>query len=138
MSPAATCGSSSMRPSLGSVGRSYVMMLADSLVRALHLTQCLWLSCMLLHGCTDIAVDALDRLRRHARALEASFVAAATESVGQQWFAERHKQTWPKLSFCNVSEMKHVYVLTVCCCCAGQAGTCVPECGGLRRHLRHH
>ena len=36
MSPAATCGSSSMRPSLGSVGRSYVMMLADSLVRPLH------------------------------------------------------------------------------------------------------
>ena len=33
MSPADTCGVSAMRPSLGSIGRSYVMTLADSLVR---------------------------------------------------------------------------------------------------------
>ena len=45
MSPAATCGSSSMRPSLGSVGRSYVMMLADSLVRPLPTSCSLWLRC---------------------------------------------------------------------------------------------
>lgn len=32
MSPAATCGATAMRPSLGSIGRSYVMTLADSLV----------------------------------------------------------------------------------------------------------
>ena len=32
MSPADTCGVTAMRPSLGSIGRSYVMTLADSLV----------------------------------------------------------------------------------------------------------
>ena len=33
MSPAETCGTSAMRPSMGSIGRSYTMTLADSLVR---------------------------------------------------------------------------------------------------------